>query len=109
MSAPPPPPPPPPPPLPPPTAYARFKNNPAPLGSVAVGVFAVACLALDHTGFGTTNGAFEGAVIAGIVAVIAGVAGLLMAIRYGIASAVFSIIGIGLGLVAAIVELSSPP
>jgi methylaspartate ammonia-lyase len=92
-----------------PSAYARFKNNPAPLGSLALGIFAVVLLALDHTSTGRSNGAFEGALIAAIVAMIAGAAGLLMAIRYGVASALMSATGFVLGLVVLIVGLSSSP
>jgi ATP/ADP translocase len=94
---------------PPSSAYARFKNNPAPLGSLTLGVFAVVGLVLDHTRFGRENGAFEGALIAAIVAMITGAAGLLMAIKYGAASALLSAAGFVMGLVVLIVGLSSSP
>jgi hypothetical protein len=101
-----------PPPLPPPppsTLYSRFKSNPAPLGSLALGVFALVLLALDHTNLGTRNGAFEGALIAAIVAMIAGGVGLLTAIKFGLTAALLSVVGLGLGLVVVIVELRASP
>jgi hypothetical protein len=100
---------PPPPPPPPPTAVSRFKDNPAPLSSLALGVFAVVGLVLDHTRIGRENGAFEGALIAAIVAMITGGAGLLMAIKYGVVSAMLSVAGFVMGLVVLIVGLSSSP
>ena len=125
MNEPPPPPiyppgdaPPPPPPSQPPTApspsrtttlASRFKSNPAPLGSLAVAVFAVVLLALDRTSVGTSNGAFEGALIAAITAMIAGGIGLLTAIKFGVSAALLSAAGLVLGLVVLIVGLSSSP
>jgi hypothetical protein len=64
---------------------------------------------VDHTRFGRENGAFEGALIAAIVAMIAGAAGLLMAIKFGMASALLSVAGFVMGLVVLIVGLSSSP
>ena len=66
-------------------------------------------LALDHTNLGTRNGAFEGALIAAIVAVIAGGVGLLTAIKFGLTAALLSVAGLGLGLVVVIVELRATP
>src|ERR1700736_511407 len=106
-------PPPPPPPqssaLSRPTPFMRFKNNPAPLGSLALGLFALVLLALDHTNLGTRNGAFEGALIAAIVAMIAGAVGLLTALKFGLAAALLSLGGLILGLVVLIVELRATP
>jgi hypothetical protein len=112
-NAPPPPPPPPPPSapssVPAPTLASRFRSNPAPLGSLAVAVFALVLLALDRTSVGTSNGAFEGALIAAIAAMIAGAIGLLTAIKFGVTAALLSGAGLILGLVVLIVELSSSP
>jgi hypothetical protein len=101
--------PPPPPPPPPSTLYSRFKRNPAPLGSLALAVFALVLVGLDHTNLGTRNGAFEGALIAAIVAMIAGGVGLLTAIKFGLSAALLSVAGLGLGLVVLIVELRATP
>jgi hypothetical protein len=98
-----------PPSAPPPTSFSRFKANPAPLGSLLLALFALVLLALDHTHFGTRNGAFEGALISAIVAMIAGAVGLLTALKFGLAAALLSLGGLILGLVVLIVELSSSP
>jgi len=87
----------------------RFKNNPAPLGSLGLGVLALVLLALDHTDFGTRNGAFEGALISAIVAMIAGAIGLLTALKFGLTAALLSLGGLILGLVVLIVELRATP
>src|ERR1700730_8446051 len=109
------PPPPPPPPASPPasappaTAFSRFKNNPAPLGSLLLALFALVLLALDHTNLGTRNGAFEGALIAAIGAMIAGGVCLLTALKFGLAAALLSLGVLILGLVVLIVELQATP